>query len=145
MENLLKVLKVLKTRTALTRNELAELRISYARQGAKAPFKTKEQNQVTEILQNSKTIEKSKKKEYNLINGRKVFKMRKPRFSKNTIEKLMNGLYVESKNNAFSIESEWNEELKTYEDVLYRVNKQTGDTDRFVLTAPEGIWAFENN
>lgn len=47
VENLLKVLKVLKTRTALTRNGLAELRIRYARQGAKAPFKTKEQNRVT--------------------------------------------------------------------------------------------------
>ena len=33
--------KMLKTRTALTRNGLAELRLSYARQGAKAPFKTK--------------------------------------------------------------------------------------------------------
>ena len=62
VENLLKVLKVLKTRTALKRNRLAELRIRYARQGAKAPFKTKEQNQlqekVTNILQNSKIIEK---------------------------------------------------------------------------------------
>lgn len=47
VENLLKVLKVLKTRTALTRNGLAELRIRSARQGAKAPFKTKEQNQST--------------------------------------------------------------------------------------------------
>ena len=46
VENLLKVLKVLKTRTALKRNGLAELRIRYARQGAKAPFKTKEQNQL---------------------------------------------------------------------------------------------------
>ena len=44
VENLLKVLKVLKTRTALTRNGLAELRMRYARQGAKAPFKTKEQS-----------------------------------------------------------------------------------------------------
>nr|QJB19956.1 MAG: hypothetical protein [Microvirus sp.] len=46
VENLLKVLKVLKTRTALKRNGLAALRISSARQGAKAPFKTKEQNRV---------------------------------------------------------------------------------------------------
>ena len=46
VENLLKVLKVLKTRTALIMNGLAELRIRYARQGAKAPFKTKEQNQL---------------------------------------------------------------------------------------------------
>lgn len=43
VENLLKVLK---TRTALKMNGLAELRIRYARQGAKAPFKTKEQNRV---------------------------------------------------------------------------------------------------
>nr|DAR58878.1 MAG TPA: hypothetical protein [Microviridae sp.] len=34
------------TRTALKRNGLAELRIRYARQGAKAPFKTKEQNRL---------------------------------------------------------------------------------------------------
>ena len=43
VENLLKVLKVLKTRTALTRNRLSELRIRYARKGAKAPFKPKKQ------------------------------------------------------------------------------------------------------
>ena len=42
VENLLKLLKVLKTRTALIMNGLAELRIRYARQGAKAPVKTKE-------------------------------------------------------------------------------------------------------
>lgn len=43
VENLLKVLKVLKTRTALKRNGLAELRMRYARQGAKAPFNPKKQ------------------------------------------------------------------------------------------------------
>lgn len=38
------------TRTALTRNGSAELRIRYARQGAKAPFKTKKYyNLVTDI------------------------------------------------------------------------------------------------
>lgn len=62
VENLLKVLKVLKTRTALKRNGLAELRISYARQGAKAlskqRSKTRLQEKVTNILQNSKIIEK---------------------------------------------------------------------------------------
>lgn len=34
------------TRTALIMNGLAELRIRYARQGAKAPFKTEEQNRL---------------------------------------------------------------------------------------------------
>lgn len=47
VENLLKVLKVLKTRTALTRNGLAEFRVRSTRQGAKAPFETKGQNRVT--------------------------------------------------------------------------------------------------
>jgi hypothetical protein len=63
VENLLKVLKVLKTRTALKRKGLAELRIRYARQGAKAPSKqrskTELQKKVTNILQNSKIIEKT--------------------------------------------------------------------------------------
>lgn len=58
VENMLKVLKELKTRTALKRNGLAELRIRYARQGAKAPFKTKEHNLVTKLLQSIKTLKK---------------------------------------------------------------------------------------
>ena len=62
VENLLKVLKVLKTRTALTMNGLAELRMRYARQGAKAlskqRTKTGLQEKVKILLQNSKTIEK---------------------------------------------------------------------------------------
>ena len=45
VENLLKLLKLLKTRKR-ARNGLAELRRRSARQGAKAPFKTKEQNEV---------------------------------------------------------------------------------------------------
>lgn len=63
VENLLKVLKVLKTRTALTRNGLAEFRVRSTRQGAKAPSnqrsKTGSQEKVTNILQNSKIIEKA--------------------------------------------------------------------------------------
>ena len=46
VENLLKVLKPLKTRTALIMNGLAAFRLRYTRQGAKAPFKTKEQNRL---------------------------------------------------------------------------------------------------
>ena len=63
VENLLKVLKVLKTRTALIMNGLAELRIRYARQSAKALSKQRSktglQEKVTNILQNSKVIEKT--------------------------------------------------------------------------------------
>ena len=62
VENLLKVLKVLKTRTALKRNGLAELRIRYARQGAKALSKQRSktglQEKVKILLKNSKIIEK---------------------------------------------------------------------------------------
>ena len=47
------------TRTALKRNGLAELRMRYARQGAKAPFKTKEHREVTKLLKNNKTIKKA--------------------------------------------------------------------------------------
>lgn len=46
VESLLKVLKVLKTRTALIMNGLAELRMRYARQGAKALFKPEEENRL---------------------------------------------------------------------------------------------------
>lgn len=46
----MKVLKVLKTRTALIMNGLSELHIRSARKGAKAPFKTKKYyNLVTNI------------------------------------------------------------------------------------------------
>lgn len=58
VENLLKMLKVLKTRTALKRNRLAELRMRYARQGAKAPSKQGSANLVTKLLQSTKIIEK---------------------------------------------------------------------------------------
>ena len=62
VENLLKVLKVLKTRTALKRNGLAEFRLRYTRQGAKALSKQRSktglQEKVKILLQNSKIIEK---------------------------------------------------------------------------------------
>ena len=62
VENLLKVLKVLKTRTALIMNGLAEFRMRSTRQGTKAPSnqrnKTGSQEKVTNILQNSEIIEK---------------------------------------------------------------------------------------
>jgi hypothetical protein len=61
VENLLKLLKLLKTRTALTMNGLAELRVRSARQSAKALSKQRSktglQKKVTNILQNSKIIE----------------------------------------------------------------------------------------
>ena len=61
VENLLKVLKVLKTRTALTRNRLAEFRYApYGRalkRHSKQRSKTESQEKVKNILQKQKTIE----------------------------------------------------------------------------------------
>lgn len=68
--------------------------------------------------------------------------MKKPRLSRKTIEKLMNGLYVKSQKYQYNIETEWNDDLNTYEEVLYRIDIETGYIDRYVLKAPEGIWAF---
>lgn len=64
VENLLKVLKVLKTRTALIMNGLTELRIRYARQGAKAPFKPEKQNRVTRESYKYITKQQNHKKTY---------------------------------------------------------------------------------
>lgn len=69
VENLLKVLKVLKTRTALKRNGLSRIPLRSIRQGAKAlskqRTKTGLQEKVTNILQNSKNLEKAIDKWYN--------------------------------------------------------------------------------
>ena len=71
VENLLKVLKVLKTRTALKRNGFSRIPLSYIRQGAKALSKQRSktglQEKVTNILQNSKIIEKPIDKWYNRV------------------------------------------------------------------------------
>lgn len=55
--------------------DLAELRIRYARQGAKAPFKTKEQNQIAKesykYITKQQTIENPVDKWYNIVRERK--------------------------------------------------------------------------
>ena len=58
VENLLKVLKVLKTRTALKRNELSRIPLRSIRQGAKAPFETKEQEKATNYYNPQKILKK---------------------------------------------------------------------------------------
>ena len=69
VENLLKVLKVLKTRTALKRNGLAEFRVRSTRQGAEAPSKQRN----PEWLQNYYKVTKSFKKllTYDIIESEK--------------------------------------------------------------------------
>lgn len=51
VENLLKVLKVLKTRTALKRNGFNRIPLRSIRQGAKAPFKPKELTYDKKVIQ----------------------------------------------------------------------------------------------
>jgi hypothetical protein len=50
VENPLKVLKVLKTRTALKRNRLAAFRVRSIRQGAKAPSKQRSKGESYKII-----------------------------------------------------------------------------------------------
>lgn len=58
------------TRTALKRNGFSRIPLRSIRQGAKAPFETKEQERATKLLQSSKTMEKAIDKWYNKITER---------------------------------------------------------------------------
>lgn len=75
VENLLKVLKVLKTRTALKRNGFSRIPLRSIRQSAKALSKqrrkTRLQEKVTNILQNIKIVEKPIDVQYNVAEERK--------------------------------------------------------------------------
>jgi hypothetical protein len=57
VENLLKVLKVLKTRTALERNGSGRIPLRSIRQGAKAPSKQRSKTGLQEKVTNRLTIE----------------------------------------------------------------------------------------
>ena len=58
VENLLKVLKVLKTRTALKRNGLSELHMRSARKGAKAPSKQRSADWLQNYYKTQKPLKK---------------------------------------------------------------------------------------
>lgn len=58
VENLLKVLKVLKTRTALIMNGLSELRMRYARKGAKALSKQRSEDWLQNYYKTQKSLKK---------------------------------------------------------------------------------------
>jgi hypothetical protein len=64
VENLLKVLKVLKTRTALKRNGFSRIPLRSIRQSAKALFKPEEQNRVTRESYKYITKQQNHKKTY---------------------------------------------------------------------------------
>lgn len=61
------------TRTALKMNGFSRVPLRSTRQGAKAPFKTKEQGkELKKLLQSSKIIEKAIKKWYNTSRMKQV-------------------------------------------------------------------------
>lgn len=57
---------------------------------------------------------------YNIIKERKVLKMRKPRLSERTIEKLFHGEVAKIGKYEYATSVRWNAELQTFEDILTR-------------------------
>lgn len=78
---------------------------------------------------------------YNIIKERKAFKMRKPRLSKSTIEKLYNGETVNSGKYEYEVKTEWDDELNRYVEKLYRWDESNGYEVWKVDTW--GLWEFE--
>lgn len=68
--------------------------------------------------------------------------MRKPRLSRNTIERLYNGEHVVKGKYEYYTEEEWNEELSAYEETLYRENLEKYVCDSWKI-GWKGIWEFE--
>ena len=67
--------------------------------------------------------------------------MRKPRLSKSTIKKLFHEGKAYSGKYEYELRTEWNEELKAYDENLYRWD-ENNDYTKWEVPA-EGIWAFE--
>lgn len=67
--------------------------------------------------------------------------MRKPRLSKITIRELYDEGKVYSGKYEYELRTEWNEELKGYEEYLYRWDEEC-NYKRWEIPA-EGIWAFQ--
>lgn len=69
--------------------------------------------------------------------------MRKPRLSKTTIEKLYNGETVNSGKYVYEYKQEWDDELNTYVDKLYRWDEN--NNYEVWCTGTWGLWQFEKN
>ena len=67
---------------------------------------------------------------------------RKPRLSRNTIEKLYNGEHVVKGKYEYYTEENWNEKLHAYEETLYRENNETYESNKWKV-GWKGIWGFE--
>lgn len=147
VENLLKVLKALKTRTALTRNGLAEFRCAphgralkrHQTKGAKPGYKRRLQlyyktKKSFKKLLTSDIIESEKERR---------IKMRKPRLSKSTIERLLNGEKVEKGKYEYEVTRDWDNDLQTYIDRLTRWDWENNTYEDWEIPASEGLWEFE--
>lgn len=67
---------------------------------------------------------------------------RKPRLSRKTINRLMNGETVTKNIYEYSVEQQWNEELNGREEILLRWNKTIKDYNCWVIGA-KGLYEFE--
>lgn len=67
--------------------------------------------------------------------------MRKPRLSKKTIEKLLLEEKALTPKFGYEVTTYWNDETKTYEEVLSRWDKNSNVQEWKI--GPEGLWGFE--
>lgn len=70
--------------------------------------------------------------------------MRKPRLSKETIKKLMNGETVTKGNYEYSLDREWNEKLNRFDEALFRWSSVIEEYEYWIL-GPKGLYEFEVN
>jgi hypothetical protein len=68
--------------------------------------------------------------------------MRKPRLSKKTIEKLMNGETVTKGIYEYSFDRKWNEKLNRFNEALFRWNGTIEEYEYWIL-GPKGLYEFE--
>lgn len=68
--------------------------------------------------------------------------MRKPRLSRNTIEKLFHEGKARSGKYEYEIKQNWDDELNTYVEKLTRWD-ENNNYEEWETPANEGIWAFE--
>lgn len=67
---------------------------------------------------------------------------RKPKLSRETINRLMHGETVKKGIYEYSVEQQWNEELNSKEEMLLRWNKAIKDYKCWVIGA-KGLYEFE--
>lgn len=78
---------------------------------------------------------------YNIIKERKVLKMRKPRLSKSTIERLYNAEKVKSGKYEYEVRTEWSDDYSTHRDFLCRWD-ENNNCETWELSK-WGLWELE--